>query len=134
MRCLYCMPEEGAPLTPSDGLLTVPEILRLVSSLQCGQNAGVHFLQATPQAKLHTSEQTKLFVEAGVSKIRLTGGEPTLRPDIVDITAQLHALPGLEAIGMTTNGIALRRSLAHLRANGHFLHFLLTLRHQWEEG
>ena len=58
---------------------------------------------------------------AGITKIRLTGGEPTLRSDIVDLTRQLHALPGLEAIGITTNGIALRRKLADLQANGTFL-------------
>lgn len=53
-----------------------------------------------------------------MDKIRLTGGEPTLRRDIVDLTAQLHALPGLKAIGITTNGIALKRKLLDLQANG----------------
>lgn len=53
-----------------------------------------------------------------MDKIRLTGGEPTLRRDIVDLTAQLHALPGLKAIGITTNGIALRRKLSDLQAQG----------------
>ena len=62
--------------------------------------------------------QARLFVEGGVDKIRLTGGEPTLRRDIVDLTAQLHALPGLKAIGITTNGIALKRKLLDLQANG----------------
>ena len=62
--------------------------------------------------------QARLFVEGGVDKIRLTGGEPTLRRDIVDLTAQLHALPGLKAIGITTNGIALRRKLPDLQAQG----------------
>ena len=62
--------------------------------------------------------QAKLFVEGGVTKIRLTGGEPTLRRDIVDLTSQLNALPGLNAIGITTNGIALRRKLPDLQAQG----------------
>ena len=53
-----------------------------------------------------------------MDKIRLTGGEPTLRRDIVNLTAQLHALPRLKAIGITTNGIALRRKLPELQAQG----------------
>ena len=65
--------------------------------------------------------QARLFVQAGVDKIRLTGGEPTLRPDIVSLTEQLHALPGLRTIGLTTNGIALQRKLADLQAHGEFL-------------
>ncbi|KAL0036403.1 hypothetical protein WJX77_006194 [Trebouxia sp. C0004] len=90
LRCMYCMPEEGTDLTPKDDLLTTAEILRL----------------------------SRLFVEGGVNKIRLTGGEPTLRRDIVDLTGQLNALPGLQAIGITTNGIALKRKLSDLQAQG----------------
>lgn len=62
--------------------------------------------------------QSRLFVEGGVNKIRLTGGEPTLRRDIVDLTRELSALPGLQAIGITTNGIALKRKLPELQAHG----------------
>ena len=62
--------------------------------------------------------QARLFVEAGVTKIRLTGGEPTLRSDIVELTGRLNALPGLQSIGITTNGIALRRKLPALQENG----------------
>lgn len=62
--------------------------------------------------------QSRLFVEGGVNKIRLTGGEPTLRRDIVDLTGQLNALPGLQAIGITTNGIALKRKLPDLQTHG----------------
>ena len=62
--------------------------------------------------------QSRLFVEGGVTKIRLTGGEPTLRRDIVDLTRELNALPGLQAIGITTNGIALKRKLPELQAHG----------------
>lgn len=67
---------------------------------------------------MHVCTQARLFVEAGVDKIRLTGGEPTLRSDIVDLTAQLHALPGLRHIGITSNGIALKRKLPQLKAHG----------------
>ncbi|KAF6364895.1 molybdenum cofactor synthesis 1 [Rhinolophus ferrumequinum] len=57
LRCQYCMPEEGVPLTPKVDLLTTEEILMLA----------------------------RLFVKEGVDKIRLTGGEPLIRPDVVDI-------------------------------------------------
>ncbi|XP_054995460.1 molybdenum cofactor biosynthesis protein 1 isoform X3 [Sorex araneus] len=57
LRCQYCMPEEGVPLTPKSELLTTEEILTLA----------------------------RLFVKEGVDKIRLTGGEPLIRPDVVDI-------------------------------------------------
>ncbi|CAL5229664.1 g13029 [Coccomyxa viridis] len=90
LRCLYCMPEEGVDLSPSSELLTTEEILRL---------AGI-------------------FASAGVDKIRLTGGEPTLRRDLVELTAALRALPGVNAVGITTNGITLSRKLSALQAAG----------------
>jgi hypothetical protein len=55
--------------------------------------------------------QASLFVSAGVEKIRLTGGEPTVRPDLVDICRRLSGLPGLRTLAMTSNGIALKRQL-----------------------
>ena len=90
LRCLYCMPEEGLDFTPPAKLLSAAEILRL----------------------------GELFAAAGVEKIRLTGGEPTLRKDLVDITRSLSALPGIKHVGMTTNGIVLHRHLAALQAAG----------------
>ncbi|XP_008562420.1 PREDICTED: molybdenum cofactor biosynthesis protein 1-like, partial [Galeopterus variegatus] len=90
LRCQYCMPEDGVPLTPKADLLTTEEILTLA----------------------------RLFVKEGVSKIRLTGGEPLIRPDVVDIVAQLHRLEGLRTIGVTTNGINLARLLPELQKAG----------------
>ncbi|XP_014638227.1 PREDICTED: molybdenum cofactor biosynthesis protein 1 isoform X2 [Ceratotherium simum simum] len=90
LRCQYCMPEEGVPLTPKADLLTTEEILTLA----------------------------RLFVKEGVDKIRLTGGEPLIRPDVVDIVAQLHQLEGLRTIGVTTNGINLARLLPRLQKAG----------------
>ncbi|XP_058589807.1 molybdenum cofactor biosynthesis protein 1 isoform X2 [Neofelis nebulosa] len=90
LRCQYCMPEEGVPLTPKADLLTTEEILTLA----------------------------QLFVKEGVDKIRLTGGEPLIRPDVVDIVAQLHRLEGLRTIGITTNGINLARLLPQLQKAG----------------
>ncbi|KAF1733487.1 Molybdenum cofactor biosynthesis protein 1 [Beauveria bassiana] len=85
LRCLYCMPEEGVPLSPSRELLTTPEIVMLSS----------------------------VFVSQGVTKIRLTGGEPTVRRDIVPLMHQIGALRsrGLRELCLTTNGISLHRKL-----------------------
>ncbi|XP_012496348.1 PREDICTED: molybdenum cofactor biosynthesis protein 1 isoform X2 [Propithecus coquereli] len=90
LRCQYCMPEEGVPLTPKADLLTTEEILTLA----------------------------RLFVKEGVNKIRLTGGEPLIRPDVVNIVAQLRQLEGLRTIGITTNGINLARLLPQLQKAG----------------
>ncbi|KAF0704841.1 hypothetical protein AaE_014732, partial [Aphanomyces astaci] len=81
LRCQYCMPEDGVPLQPSSDLLSTAEILRL----------------------------TTLFAQAGVSKLRLTGGEPLIRPDIVPLAAALHAIPGIDSLGITTNGLVLSK-------------------------
>ncbi|PHH69351.1 hypothetical protein CDD80_6800 [Ophiocordyceps camponoti-rufipedis] len=85
LRCLYCMPEEGVPLSPNRDLLTTAEIVLLSS----------------------------LFVSQGVTKIRLTGGEPTVRHDILPLMHQIGALRsrGLTELCITTNGISLHRKL-----------------------
>ncbi|KAJ1657718.1 hypothetical protein IWQ61_002929 [Dispira simplex] len=92
LRCMYCMPEEGVSLTPSDKLLTTEEIVYLAA----------------------------IFVKQGVTKIRLTGGEPTIRKDFVDLVGHLNLLRswGLKSLAVTTNGIALRRKLPQLVENG----------------
>jgi len=85
LRCLYCMPEDGVPLSPIGELLTTPEIVLLSS----------------------------VFVSEGVTKIRLTGGEPTVRRDIVPLMQQIGALRrhGLRELCLTTNGLSLHRKL-----------------------
>lgn len=85
LRCLYCMPEEGVPLSPAREILTTPEIVLLASA----------------------------FVSQGVTKVRLTGGEPTVRADIVPLMRQLGGLRrhGLRELCLTTNGVALHRKL-----------------------
>lgn len=90
LRCQYCMPAEGVDLTPNTNLLSREELERV----------------------------TKLFVLSGVDKIRLTGGEPTVRPDIEEICSSLSALPGLKTLAMTSNGLVLGRKLPLLRAAG----------------
>jgi len=86
------MPSEGVELSPREHILTDDEVIRLA----------------------------KLFVQSGVTKIRLTGGEPTVRKGLGDIIARLNELRefGLESIGMTSNGIALERRLPSLVENG----------------
>lgn len=84
LRCTYCMPVGGVELTPQPGLLTSEELLRLAA----------------------------IFVRRmGITKIRLTGGEPTLRRDLDAVVAALHSLrsDGLGTIAMTTNGVLLPR-------------------------
>ncbi|RCI07001.1 Molybdenum cofactor synthesis protein 1 [Rhizopus stolonifer] len=92
LRCTYCMPEEGVPLSPDHQLLQSHEILQLA----------------------------RLFVSQGVTKIRLTGGEPTVRPDIVQLVQSLGQLKqdGLQSLAMTSNGIALKRKLPALVEGG----------------
>jgi molybdenum cofactor biosynthesis enzyme MoaA len=76
LRCTYCMPEEGVPLTPKNDLLQAHEIVKLV----------------------------KLFVENGVNKVRFTGGEPLVRKDCVEIVREVGKIEGLKKIAITTNG------------------------------
>lgn len=76
------MPAEGVPLSETSTLLSTAEMGRLAA----------------------------LFARMGVTKVRLTGGEPTLRNDLVDICGTISSLPGIESVGMTTNGVALMKS------------------------
>ncbi|XP_022793857.1 molybdenum cofactor biosynthesis protein 1-like [Stylophora pistillata] len=90
LRCQYCMPEEGVELSPNSELLTTEEIVSLA----------------------------KLFVGEGINKIRLTGGEPLVRKDIVELCEELGRIEGLETLAMTTNGITLARKLPQLKRVG----------------
>lgn len=92
LRCTYCMPEHGVPLLPNENRLTAHEIDRVA----------------------------RVFVRNGVRKIRLTGGEPTVRPDLVEIVERIstNRNNGLASLGLTSNGIALKRKLPALVAAG----------------
>ncbi|GAA1185950.1 GTP 3',8-cyclase MoaA [Ornithinimicrobium humiphilum] len=90
LRCTYCMPEQGVPWLPRDTMLTTEEVVRL---------AGV-------------------AVSLGIEEIRLTGGEPLLRRDLVDVVAGLAALDPAPEISMTTNGVGLDKTAAALRDAG----------------
>ena len=90
LRCVYCMPLRGLSFVPSPELLTAAEIETVA----------------------------RAAVAVGFRKFRLTGGEPTLRPDIVEITERIAAVPGVEGLAMTTNGILLPRLAQPLREAG----------------
>ncbi|XP_039289085.1 molybdenum cofactor biosynthesis protein 1 isoform X3 [Nilaparvata lugens] len=90
LRCQYCMPEDGVQLTNKSHLLTTDELIKLAD----------------------------LFVRQGVNKIRLTGGEPTVHKDIINITKRLRSLDGLDSIAITTNGITLTHHLVELQRAG----------------
>ncbi len=79
LRCRYCMPEEGVADLGHENVLTYEEIVRA----------------AEAAAKL------------GVSKLRITGGEPLVRRDLASLVGQLSRIPGVEEVAMTTNGILL---------------------------
>ena len=80
-RCTYCMPQELQEWLPREGVLTFEETLRLI----------------------------RIAAELGVSKIRITGGEPLTRRGVVDLIRQLPKIPGLNDIGLSTNGTLLAR-------------------------
>ncbi len=79
LRCVYCMPEDMT-FRPGADLLQDDELLRLA----------------------------RLFAELGFAKFRLTGGEPTIRQNVVDLVQQLATLPGVREVAMTTNGVLLK--------------------------
>ncbi len=90
LRCRYCMPPEGVTK------LSHREVLRNEEFLQVARAA----------------------VQLGVHKIRVTGGEPLVRPGLLDLLAELSALPGLRTLAMTSNGTLLAEKAAQLRAAG----------------
>lgn len=93
-RCPYCMPEDqyhrDFQFLHSDERLSFGEISRLA----------------------------RLFVERGVTKLRLTGGEPLLRPGLVDLIGELSLIEGVEDLALTTNGILLAQHAAALKGAG----------------
>src|SRR5205085_6433493 len=80
-RCAYCMPGELHEWLPREGILSFEEMLRVVS----------------------------VGVELGVSKVRVTGGEPLTRRGVLDFVRRLVAIPGLTDVGLSTNGSLLGR-------------------------
>lgn len=90
LRCTYCMPSDFADWLPGDHLLSVDELIEVI----------------------------EVVTENGITGIRLTGGEPLLRPDIVEIVRRINDLPLAPAISLTTNGIRLAEMALGLKAAG----------------
>lgn len=77
LRCIYCMPPEGVPWIPHQEILTYEEIERIV----------------------------RATATVGMRKIRITGGEPLVRRDVVQLVERLASIPGVEDVSMTTNAL-----------------------------
>jgi molybdenum cofactor biosynthesis protein A len=90
LRCFYCMPEEGIKYLPKKALLTYEEIERLVTIL-----AGL-----------------------GITKVRLTGGEPFVRTDLMQLIRKIMSINGIEELHITTNGILTGPHIAELKSLG----------------
>ena len=90
LRCIYCMPEKGIHLAKKKELLTYEEILKIVNVL----------------------------AQLGIRKLRLTGGEPLLRDNILDFISGFSCIEGMERISITTNGVLLNRYLEGLKRSG----------------
>ena len=80
LRCVYCMPEEMV-FRPNAELMQDDEILKLV----------------------------RVFAQLGFDKFRLTGGEPTIRANVVELVRQMKTIPGVKKLTMTTNGVLLKK-------------------------
>lgn len=89
-RCVYCMPALGMKFQPREEHLTDEELLRLIG----------------------------LFARLGVTKLRLTGGEPTIRPHLAELVRGMKAFPGIEEVSMTTNALLLSRMAEGLKEAG----------------
>jgi GTP 3',8-cyclase len=90
LRCRYCMPEEEYVWLPRTSLLTFEEIARL----------------------------TRVFTDLGVTKVRLTGGEPLLRHDLPTLVRLLRENLGVRDLALTTNGVLLAKHAGAMRAAG----------------
>lgn len=79
LRCVYCLPETGMKWLPRENQLSAEEIARV----------------------------TETAAKVGVRRVRLTGGEPLVRADIVEIVARIASIPGIEEVSLTTNAMLL---------------------------
>ncbi|KRX39286.1 Molybdenum cofactor biosynthesis protein 1 [Trichinella murrelli] len=90
LRCRYCMPDEKQQTYSKENLLKSSEVLKIVT----------------------------YFAKHGVSKIRLTGGEPTLRKDLTEIVGAISKVEGISQLGLTSNGLTLASALHRLKTAG----------------
>ena len=90
LRCIYCMPEDGVKLVDRSMLLREEEILRIV----------------------------RVMAELGISKIKLTGGEPLLYCRLPELAGEIKKIPGIRKVTITTNGTLLKEQMERLAAAG----------------
>ena len=90
LRCIYCMPEEGVPSLRHDQILRFSEIVRIC----------------------------RAAAELGIRRLKITGGEPLVRKGIPSLIRELKALPGIEQVTLTTNGLLLEEQLEDLIGAG----------------
>ncbi len=90
LRCLYCMPAEGAGFEVREELLSFDEIVSL----------------------------TRCFAELGIRKVRLTGGEPLVRKGVPELIFRIKEIPGIEEIALSTNGVLLKACARELKQAG----------------
>ena len=90
LRCVYCMPEEGLKFFPKDKIMSQDEIIQLVQN----------------------------FAKMGITKVRLTGGEPLLRRDLPEIIQRIRQISEINDISITTNGTALKYQAKKLKEAG----------------
>ena len=90
LRCVYCMPEEGVEFAESSSLLSFDEIERIV----------------------------KVGASLGIKKLRITGGEPLIRPNLHQLINKLSRIDGIEDIALTTNGVFLEQQAKQLKEAG----------------
>ncbi|MCX6065107.1 MAG: radical SAM protein, partial [Chloroflexi bacterium] len=81
LRCVYCLPSEGIHWQAREDQLTAEEIVRVTTSM----------------------------AQVGLTRVRLTGGEPLVRADIVEIVARLASIPGIQEVSLTTNAMLLEK-------------------------
>jgi len=82
-RCTYCMPQELQEWLPREDILTFEETLRLI----------------------------RIAADLGVSRVRITGGEPLTRRDVIEFVRRIPEIPGIKSIGLSTNGTLLAREI-----------------------
>lgn len=90
LRCVYCMPEEGVEQVPHQEILTYDEIVKLAS----------------------------LCAEKGISRVKLTGGEPLVRKGLDYLIRELKKIEGIQQVTLTTNGVELKKQMKGLAAAG----------------
>lgn len=90
LKCVYCMPKEGAIYHREEEMISMEEAYKLV----------------------------KIFADLGIEKVRITGGEPLLRTGVCELVKNIKSIEGIKEIGLTTNGILLHKYLDELYNSG----------------